>query len=207
MRDLGSALPMEAGHLPDVHAVDVIGGKHRHQIGRVALDEVEIPMDGIRRSLEGHDGAAGFGEHHANGGIPTRGPGGPRRVDVLDQGSRLVLRQHVDRADPGVDQVAEDEIDDPVAGGEHQRGLRVPAVNGCSRVPLPPAMTMARIFMEQAPPFLTDCGGGVPEIQPSGTRSGTLGCPSESSTDACRQFATVTGAVVPDVSPLCGSVC
>jgi len=42
---------------------------------------------------------------------------------VLDERFGLVLREHVDAADSRIDQVAEDEVDDPVAVGEGKRRL------------------------------------------------------------------------------------
>ena len=44
---------------------------------------------------------------------------------MLDEGSRFVLCQYVDRRDARVDQVTEHEIDDPVTGGEGQCGFGV----------------------------------------------------------------------------------
>ena len=71
----GFALLMEASHLPDVHPIDVIGGKHCHEIGLMPLDEVEIPVDGVCRAFERPGCAIGLREHHADGGLAARRPG------------------------------------------------------------------------------------------------------------------------------------
>ena len=84
---------------------------------------------------------------------------------MLDERLRLVLRQHVDRERPRIDEIAEHEIDDPAAGGKLQAGLACCSVRGCSRVPLPPAMTIARIFIERAPIPINS--NGVPPTRPS----------------------------------------
>ena len=37
---IGARLPMEADHLPHVHAIDVVGSKYRDQIGPMPLDQM-----------------------------------------------------------------------------------------------------------------------------------------------------------------------
>jgi hypothetical protein len=39
------ASDVEVDHLPHVHAVDVVGAEHRHDVGLHALDQVDVLVD------------------------------------------------------------------------------------------------------------------------------------------------------------------
>src|SRR6185312_14877867 len=56
------------------------------------------------------------GDDGDEGVVRAARPPGP--LHVLGQRLRLVLREDVDRAHPGVRQIGEDEVDDPVAAAE-----------------------------------------------------------------------------------------
>jgi len=61
---------------------------------------------------------------------------------VLEQRLTAELGEHVDRIESGVNEVAEDEIDDPVFAAEGNRRLDAFPSEGKSWVPLPPASMM-----------------------------------------------------------------
>ena len=46
------ALAVEGDHLAHVHAVDVVGGEHRHHVGRMRLQQVEVLVDRVGGALE-----------------------------------------------------------------------------------------------------------------------------------------------------------
>src|SRR3546814_2112346 len=50
-----------------------------------------------------------------------------RSLDVLDERVRLVLRQHADPADAGIDAVGKRKVDDPELATERHRRLGTPA--------------------------------------------------------------------------------
>ena len=124
-RGVGRALAVEGGHLPHVHAVDMVGGEHRHRVGVVGLEHVEVLVGRVGGALEAAAEGVGARQQHLDHSLVLVEPRRPGGGDVAHQRLGLVLRQHVDGRDAGVHQVAQHEIDDPVAVGERQRRLRV----------------------------------------------------------------------------------
>ena len=49
---VGLARAVEVDHLAHVHAVDVVGGEHRHHVGRVRLQDVEVLVHRVGGALE-----------------------------------------------------------------------------------------------------------------------------------------------------------
>jgi len=109
-------------HLRRVHPVHVIGPDYHHQVGPIAVDEVQRLVDRVGRA-----------------GLPVRAepllrrdrrhvvvqqavqlPGGG---DVPVQAVALVLGQHADAPDPAVDQVGQREIHHPIQTAERNRRL------------------------------------------------------------------------------------
>ena len=113
---------MEGDHLPHVHAVDVVGGEHGDHVGRVRLDEVHILENRIRGALERLVRTRQQHLDQALGAIEGRRPG---RLDVLYQRLGLVLRHDVDLGDAGIDQVAQDEVDNAITVCKGKRRLRM----------------------------------------------------------------------------------
>jgi hypothetical protein len=55
---------LAAGHLSHVHAIRMIGGKHRYQIGLMPLDQVQILVDRVGGTPEAARYAIGVLAHH-----------------------------------------------------------------------------------------------------------------------------------------------
>lgn len=103
--------------------VDVVPGENEHLIGRVRLDEVKIPADGIRCTLIP---VAVLGSRAWRQNLHTSCPAGQvpglTGAEVTHQGERLVLGQHPYFFQTGVGHIAETEIDYPVYSAErHSR--------------------------------------------------------------------------------------
>jgi hypothetical protein len=105
---------VKIGHLPHIHAIDVIGRKHGDDVPGAALQDVEAAMHCMRGAFEWPGRRAVVRQNHIEFATRRFARRCPHRINVLDQGGGFVLRQQVNRIDPGIDQVAEDEIDDPV---------------------------------------------------------------------------------------------
>ena len=116
---------MEGGHLPHVHAVDVVGGEHRDGVRRVRLQELQVLVHRVGSAFVLSAQSVRARQQYLDGAARPGEPGCPRRLDVRDQRRRLVLGEHVDGGDPRVDQIAQDEVDDAKAVGELERRLGV----------------------------------------------------------------------------------
>jgi hypothetical protein len=55
--------------------------------------------------------------------VPQQAGGLPALAQVLQQGLAPELNQHIDGVDAGVDQIAQDEVDDPVPASERNGGF------------------------------------------------------------------------------------
>ena len=101
--------------LIDVHAVDVIAAEDRHHVRVGLLHQVDVLVDGVGRALiPGLSGRAHLGRHRNHELRLQQAAELPALAQVLQQRLAAELRQHVDRVDSGVDEVAQDEIDDAV---------------------------------------------------------------------------------------------
>jgi len=106
---------VEIDHASDVHTVDVVAAEDRHHVRVGLLDEVNVLKDGVGSSL-----IPGFvlRTHlcrHGNDEVALEQSAElPSLAQMLQQRLTAELGEHVDRVDPGIDEIAEDEIDDPV---------------------------------------------------------------------------------------------
>ena len=122
-RHRGAALLVEAQHPRVVHLVDVVARQH-DQVPRVlAHDRVEVLVDRVGGALvpvladallrrQDLDELAELLRHDV-----------PAHADVPVERERLVLRGDEDAAQPGVDAVAQREVDDAVRPAEVDRRL------------------------------------------------------------------------------------
>ena len=86
----------------------MVGGEHRHHVGAMPLDELDVLVDGIGRAEKGSIGSVG--EH--DGCEPSRllGQRRPCTLDVLQNRGWPVLCEHIDLLDAGIDEIAERDI-------------------------------------------------------------------------------------------------
>lgn len=109
-------------HLAKVHAIDVVRAKHGDVAWPSPTHEVQVLVDGVGRATIPVIAGLHLGGHGGDEAVPQRSRGQlPAALEVLDEGLRLELGQHVDGADAGVHEVREDEVDDPVLAAEGGR--------------------------------------------------------------------------------------
>ena len=141
--DFGALLHVVFDHAGDVHAVDVIAAEDGHHVRIGLLHQVDVLVDGVRRALiPGFVLGAHLRRHRDDELILQQAAELPALAQVLQQRLAAELRQHIDRINSRVDEVAQHEVDDPVLAAEGTAGLARSLVSGASRVPLPPARTM-----------------------------------------------------------------
>ncbi len=109
-------------HLPWVHPEDVVGAEDADVAGPLVVDQVQVLVDRVGRAREPARPAAHLGGngHHVVAEQRRQPPG---RGDVPPEALALVLRQHGDLELPGVDEVREGEIDQPVVAAERDGRL------------------------------------------------------------------------------------
>ena len=110
-------------HLREVHAVDVVGAHHDHDVGLVVVDQVEALVDRVGAAEVPVLADALLGRHRGDV-VAEEGRHPPRRRDVPVERVRLVLREHDDPQVAAVDDVGEREVDQPVDPCERHRRLR-----------------------------------------------------------------------------------
>lgn len=141
---LGALLLVKFHHVADIHAVDVVRPEDAHHVRIRLLDEVDVLIDGIGGpAIPNLTVGAHLGGHGNDEMILQHPRRFPPVAEVLQQGLALELNQHVDGVDAGIQQIAQDEIDDPVLPPKGTAGLARSFVSGYSLVPLPPARTKA----------------------------------------------------------------
>ena len=102
-------------HAGDVHAVDVIAAEDGHHVGVGLLHEVDVLIDGVRRTLiPGFILGAHLRGHRDDELILEQAAELPALAQMLQERLAAELRQHIDRINARVDEVAQHEVDDPI---------------------------------------------------------------------------------------------
>ena len=122
--DVGVELAMLLQHRLVVHLVDVVAGEQDDVAGGVALDDVDVLIDGVGGpGIPARIGHALARRQDVEALVALRAEEVPAALQVPDQAVGLVLRGDADAADAGVERVGEREIDDPALAAEVHRRL------------------------------------------------------------------------------------
>ena len=116
-------LDMGVEHLAGVDAVDVVGAEHEHVRRLLVVEQVHVLVQGVGGPEEPAGTAPHLGRHRRDV-VAERRRQPPRQGDVDVEAVALVLGQHDDLAVVAVDQVGEDEVDQPVVTPERHGRLR-----------------------------------------------------------------------------------
>jgi hypothetical protein len=101
----------------------MVGPEDQDHLRVLVLDERQILAHRVGGAAEPIRAHRHLGRHHGDELIREQRGDGPGLADMFDQRLGLVLHQQIDGEDPRVDQVAQHEIDDPIARAERHRGL------------------------------------------------------------------------------------
>ena len=141
---VGLVFLVEAEHFGVVHLIDVVAGEDQHLVGVIAVNEANILVNGVGRALVPLRAlAAGVGRQDADAAVGIVEVPGLAVADVLIEFQRLILGQDAHGVDVGVDAVGKGEVDDAVLTAKGTAGLAVFSVRTLSRLPWPPARSIA----------------------------------------------------------------
>ena len=108
---------MEGKHLGIIHFINVVTGKNQHIFRIIAVDKVNILINGVCRPVEPFAGIPCFHMRCKNRHTAVfliQIPWNPN-PDMLIQTQRLILCQHADGIHTGVNAVAQRKIDDTIS--------------------------------------------------------------------------------------------
>ena len=116
---------MKVDHAADIHAVDVVTAKNRDQVGVGLFHQVDVLKDGVGGPLVP---SLAFGAHlrrHVDDELALQKSAElPAFTQMLQQRLAAKLREHINRVNPGIHEIAEHEIDDAVFAAEGNCRLR-----------------------------------------------------------------------------------
>ena len=114
---------MVADHLADIHLINMVAAKNRDIVGVGRFDKVQELIDRIGGAFEPLFAVAvGLRRNRVKELAMTDQPR-PEFLDMLVQRIGAVLGQDVDLLDSGVEQIAQNEIDDFVFAAERDAGF------------------------------------------------------------------------------------
>ena len=121
---LCSLVDMELDHFADIHAINVIGAEYHYQMRRGLFNQVDVLENGVGGApVPVLAWCAHLRRNWNNKMIPQQAGRFPTLPKVLQERLALELHQNVNRVDTGVDQIAEDKINNAVPAAERDRGL------------------------------------------------------------------------------------
>ena len=120
----GAALAMGAQHLGVVHLVDVVAGEDDQVARFLSGDGVQVLIDRVRGSQVPMLADALLRAEDLHELAQLVRDDAPAHAQMTAEGQRFVLKRDEDPAEPGIDAVAEREVDDPVRAAEVDRRLR-----------------------------------------------------------------------------------
>ena len=115
---------MLVDHLPDIHAIDVIGAENGDQFGIVPFEQIQILIHAVGGALVPIFSRAHLRRHRNDKMFAEKIGRAPATVQVFQQGLRFELGHDINRQDAGVHEVRQHEIDDTVAAAKRHRGFR-----------------------------------------------------------------------------------
>ena len=136
-------------HLAVIHLVDMVSGQDQDVFRLVGAEDVQVLIDRVGGALVPvlADGAL-LGGQQFDELVEFAAQKAPAALDMLQQGMGLVLGQHPDAADAGIDAVGQGEVDDAELAGEGNGRFGVP---------------VGQVHQARAAPARQDQGQGAPQ--------------------------------------------
>jgi len=123
-RDVRSEEAVPREKIDVIHPVEVVSREDEDVPRAVGGDVRQHLPHGVGRPLKPVDRARGLLGREDLDEAPAEDVEAVRPRDVLVEGRRVVLREHVDAVDPRVDAVRDRDVDEPVAPRERHGRLR-----------------------------------------------------------------------------------
>ena len=115
---------MKINHAGDVHAVNVVRPKNRHQVWIGLLDQIHILIDCVGGAPVPRLVFRTHLRRYVDDEVALQQPAElPALAQMLQQRLAEELSEHVNRVNARIDEVAQDKIDDPVLASEWNGGL------------------------------------------------------------------------------------
>ena len=125
--DVGVRVDVLLQHLFVVHLVDVIAGEQHHELGTIALDDVDVLIDRVGGPEVPHRLVDALRSGQDVEAFVALGPEEvPASLEVADEAVGLVLGGDGDAANAGVERIREREVDDARFAAEVDRRLGAP---------------------------------------------------------------------------------
>ncbi len=122
-RDMRPASPVKIKHLAEIHPINMIRPQNGYPLRRVALDQADILKYRVCRPLKPLFALHHLRRHNADKLTGKGARESPGLADMLNQRLRFVLHEQINRMHPGISQVRENKIDNPVATTKRHRRL------------------------------------------------------------------------------------
>ena len=122
-RDVGLALFVIGDHRTVVHLVDVIARQNQHVRRMVRADEIEVLVHRVGGAAIPVRADLLLSRDQFDELAQLAAQIAPAALNVLDEGLRLVLGQHGNLPDAGIDAIRQHEIDDAELSAERRRGF------------------------------------------------------------------------------------
>ncbi len=115
----GAAVDVKFHHLANIHPIDVIGAEDRHHVRLGLFNEIDVLVNGVGgSSIPVLAQGTHLRGNRDDEMISQQAGRLPSLAQVLQQRLALELNQDVDGIDSRVDQVAEDEVDNPITAAK-----------------------------------------------------------------------------------------
>src|SRR6266852_1263895 len=115
---------MELDHFANIHAINVIGAENSDHMRLGLFDQIDVLVNGVGGpAIPVFARGSHLGGNRDDEMIPQQAGGFPSFAQVLEERLAFELDQDVHRIDARVDQVAEDEVDNPIAASKRNGGF------------------------------------------------------------------------------------
>ena len=114
---------MKTHHFINVHAINMIGAEHCHDVRIEIIDEIDILIDGVCRPLVPSFSRPHLRRDDGNKVVLDPTSNAPGLSQMFDQRLGFILDENVNGQHAGIDEITQHEVDDPILSSEGDRRL------------------------------------------------------------------------------------